>query len=85
MQISLPFKYDEKSMNISNLEIANYPYIVSTSGAKIMTKEEIILRLESALDNKDWADIELLIDDLQVIDVDTDQGYDQFVDDDWND
>ena len=84
MYISLPFKYNEKSMNISDLEIVNYPYIVSTNGAKIMTKEEIILRLESALDNKDWADIELLLDDLQIEEVSTDQGYDQFVDDDWN-
>ena len=49
-----------------------------------MTKEEIILRLESAIHNKDWADIELLLDDLQIEEVDTDQGYDQFVDDDWN-
>ena len=46
--------------------------------------EEIILRLESAIHNKDWADIELLLDDLQIEEVDTDQGYDQFVDDDWN-
>ena len=50
-----------------------------------MTKEEIILRLESAIDNKDWADIELLLDDLQIEEVDTEQGYDQFVDDEWND
>ena len=84
MQLNLPYKFDNQSMNISSLELPDYPYIVSTSGAKIMTKEEIILRLESAIDNKDWADIELLLDDLQLEEVDTDQGYDQFVDDDWN-
>ena len=84
MQLNLPYKFDEQTMNISALELPDYPCIVSTSGAKIMTKEEIILRLESAIDNEDWADIELLLDDLQLEEVDTDQGYDQFVDDDWN-
>tara|TARA_B100000519_G_scaffold198507_1_gene208039 strand:+ start:3309 stop:3566 length:258 start_codon:yes stop_codon:yes gene_type:complete len=84
MQLNLPYKFDEKTMNISTLELQQYPYIVTTNGVKIMTKEEIILRLESAIHNKDWADIELLLDDLQIEEVDTDQGYDQFVDDDWN-
>ncbi len=84
MLLNLPYKFDEKTMNISTLELQQYPYIVTTNGVKIMTKEEIILRLESAIHNKDWADIELLLDDLQIEEVDTDQGYDQFVDDDWN-
>ena len=84
MQLNLPYKFDEKTMNISTLELQQYPYIVTTNGVKIMTKEEIILRLESAIHNKDWADIELLLDDLQIEEVDTDQGYDQFVEDDWN-
>ena len=84
MQLNLPYKFDEKTMNISTLELQQYPYIVTTNGVEIMTKEEIILRLESAIHNKDWADIELLLDDLQIEEVDTDQGYDQFVDDDWN-
>ena len=35
-----------------------------------MKKEDIILRLESALENKDWADIELLLEDLQLDDDD---------------
>ena len=85
MQLNLPYSYNEETMNISSLQLQDYPYIVSTNGAKIMTKEEIILRLESAIDNKDWADIELLLDDLQIEEVDTEPGYDQFVDDEWND
>ena len=57
MQLNLPYKFDNQSMNISALELPDYPYIVSTSGAKIMTKEEIILRLESAIDNKDTGSV----------------------------
>jgi len=85
MQLNLPYSYNEETMNISSFQLQDYPYIVTTNGVKIMTKEEIILRLESAIDNKDWADIELLLDDLQIEEVDTEQGYDQFVDDEWND
>ena len=45
MQLNLPYKFDEKTMNISTLELQQYPYIVTTNGVKIMTKEEIIERM----------------------------------------
>jgi hypothetical protein len=50
-----------------------------------MKRHEIILRLEAALYDKDWAAVELLLDDLQMDNDNLDQGYDQFVDsdDDW--
>ena len=49
-----------------------------------MKREEIILRLEAAIYEKDWAAVELLLEDLQIDDQNLDQGYDQFVDsDEW--
>ena len=49
-----------------------------------MKREEIILRLEAAIYEKDWAAVELLLEDLQIDDENLDQGYDQFVDsDEW--
>jgi len=33
---------------------------------KVMTNEEIVMRLEAALYDKDWAAIELLLEDIQV-------------------
>ena len=48
MQLNLPFKFNEETMNISSLQYETYPYIVSTSGAKTMSIEEIIMRLEAA-------------------------------------
>jgi hypothetical protein len=40
-----------------------------------MTREEIIMRLEAAIYDKDWAAVELLLEDLQVIEIE----------DDWDD
>jgi len=50
-----------------------------------MKRQDIIIRLEAALYDKDWAAIELLLDDLEMDNENLDQGYDQFVDsdDDW--
>jgi len=67
MQINLPIGYDEKSTSVSQpLAYLN----ATTTETYIMKKEDIILRLESALENKDWADIELLLEDLQLDDDD---------------
>ncbi len=83
MQIILPFQWDKKSVNISILEMPENPYIVPTiTGAKTMTREEIILRIESAIYDKDWAAIELLLDDLQIED-NTGAGYTQYEDEDY--
>ena len=52
-----------------------------------MSHEDIILRLEAALYDKDWDAIELLLEDLKVDDEQEslDQGYDQFVNEDYED
>tara|TARA_B100000902_G_scaffold151487_1_gene148045 strand:- start:37 stop:300 length:264 start_codon:yes stop_codon:yes gene_type:complete len=86
MIVNLPYKVDENSTTISSLNLIDYPYLVSTKKeSHIMKREDIIIRLEAAIYDKDWAAIELLLEDLEMDDENLDQGYDQFVDtdDDW--
>jgi|TARA_B100000902_G_scaffold346691_1_gene353546 hypothetical protein len=85
MIVNLPYKVDENSTTISSLNLPEYPYLVGNKQESyIMKREDIIIRLEAALYDKDWAAVELLLDDLQMDDENLDQGYDQFVDsDDW--
>ena len=49
----------------------------------MLTREEIIMRLEAAIYDKDWAAVELLLEDLQIDEIDTTQGYDQFANEDF--
>ena len=81
MNILLPYGYDEKCTSVSQ----PLPYLKATKAETyIMKKEDIILRLEAAIYEKDWAAVELLLEDLQIDDQNLDQGYDQFVDsDEW--
>ena len=86
MTINLPYQVDENSTTISSLNLVDYPYLVGNKQeSQTMKRQDIIIRLEAALYDKDWAAIELLLDDLQMDDENLDQGYDQFVDsdDDW--
>tara|TARA_R100000742_G_C4246276_1_gene65178 strand:+ start:385 stop:651 length:267 start_codon:yes stop_codon:yes gene_type:complete len=83
MRINLPYNVDKNSTTISNLNLPKYPYLVGNKQEiYIMKREDIIIRLEAALYDKDWAAIELLLDDLQMDNENLDQGYDQFVDSD---
>ena len=60
----------------TELNLVDYPYLVSTKKeGYTMTREEIIMRLEAAIYDKDWAAVELLLEDLQVIEIE----------DDWDD
>tara|TARA_B100000927_G_C16456804_1_gene466166 strand:- start:1654 stop:1914 length:261 start_codon:yes stop_codon:yes gene_type:complete len=84
--INIQYNVDKDSTTISSLILPDYPYLVGNQQETyIMKREDIIIRLEAALYDKDWAAIELLLDDLQMDDENLDQGYDQFVesDDDW--
>lgn len=85
MRINLLYNVDKNSTTISSLNLPEYPYLVGNKQEPyIMKREEIILRLEAAIYEKDWAAVELLLEDLQIDDQNLDQGYDQFVDsDEW--
>tara|TARA_R100000030_G_scaffold91566_1_gene76728 strand:- start:243 stop:506 length:264 start_codon:yes stop_codon:yes gene_type:complete len=86
MTVNLPYHVDENSTTISSLNLVDYPYLVGNKQeSQTMKRQDIIIRLEAALYDKDWAAIELLLDDLEMDNENLDQGYDQFVDsdDDW--
>ena len=83
--INIQYNVDKDSTTISSLILPDYPYLVGNQQETyIMKRQDIIIRLEAALYDKDWAAVELLLDDLQMDDENLDQGYDQFVDsDEW--
>lgn len=87
MGIVLPWNFLVENTSVTELNLAEYPYLVSTKqGAdKMLSIEEIIMRIEAAIYDKDWAAVELLLEDLQIEEVDSTQGYDQFVDEDFED
>jgi len=87
MGIVLPWNFLVENTSVTELNLVDYPYLVSTKqGAdKMLSIEEIIMRLEAAIYDKDWAAVELLLEDLQIEEVDNRQGYDQFVDGDFED
>ena len=75
IEINLPYKFNSKNMSVT-------PYLEQTKKETLMSKKDIILRLETALEDKDWDAIELLLEDIQYDEEEKlDQGYDQFVDD----
>ena len=76
MGIVLPWNFLVENTSVTELNLVDYPYLVSTKKeGYTMTREEIIMRLEAAIYDKDWAAVELLLDDLQVIEIE----------DDWDD
>tara|TARA_A100001391_G_scaffold176989_1_gene140525 strand:- start:354 stop:617 length:264 start_codon:yes stop_codon:yes gene_type:complete len=87
MQVILPYAVDSNSTTVSDVNLIVYPYLVSKKESYTMSHEDIILRLEAALYDKDWDAIELLLEDLKVDDEQEslDQGYDQFVNEDYED
>ena len=70
MGIVLPWNFLEENTSVTELNLPDYPYLVSTKKEQYtMTREEIIMRLEAAIYDKDWAAVELLLEDLQVIEI----------------
>lgn len=70
MGIILPWGFLVENTSVTELNLIDYPYLVSTKKEQhIMTREEIIMRLEAAIYDKDWAAVELLLEDLQVIEI----------------
>jgi len=81
MQVILPWVSDTNSTTLSQLDLVVYPYLVSTKKeAKVMSREEIIMRLEAAYEDKDWDAVDLLLQDLRVAEEDIDQWSE-----DWDD
>tara|TARA_X000001036_G_scaffold371246_1_gene358181 strand:+ start:606 stop:848 length:243 start_codon:yes stop_codon:yes gene_type:complete len=73
MEVVLPYGYNKNNTSVTSIDFINYPYLVSTKKETyVMTREEIIMRLESAIYDKDWAAVELLLEDLQVSEIEED-------------
>ena len=66
MNVILPWKTSPQNTNITSLNLQKDPYLVSTNGDTDMAIDEIIMRLETALEDKDWDAVELLLEDLRI-------------------
>tara|TARA_B100001250_G_C19772496_1_gene777866 strand:+ start:943 stop:1194 length:252 start_codon:yes stop_codon:yes gene_type:complete len=81
MQINISYLNGVDSEAISSTRIiSKEPYIASTMETNKMGIKDIILRLEAAIDDKDWDAVKLLLEDLQLDDDDRDfgqLGYDE--------
>jgi len=71
MKVTLPWAASPQNTNITSSNLIKDPYLVSTNKDTDMTIEEIIMRLDAALEDKDWDAVELLLEDLR------------FSEDDW--
>jgi hypothetical protein len=75
MKVILPWAADPKNTSATSLNLVDYPYLASTKRgvSHMLSVEEIIMRLEAAISDKDWAAVELLLEDLRVTDEDISQ------------
>ena len=85
MNVTLPWVHDDNCTTVTQINLSSYPYLLTTKKgvSRMLTREEIIMRLEAAIYDKDWAAVELLLEDLQIDEIDTTQGYDQFANEDF--
>ena len=77
MNIVLPWVHDDNCTTVTQINLSSYPYLLTTKKgvSRMLTREEIILRLEAAIYDKDWAAVELLLEDLQIEDYEEDDDY----------
>ena len=80
MNVILPWNFLIENTSVTELNLAQYPYLVSTKKDRAMSIEEIIMRLEAAYEDKDWDAVDLLLEDLRVTEEDVDQWSET-----WND
>ena len=83
MKVKLPWVLDPDSTTVTSINFPPYPYLVTTKKgglSHMLSYEEIIMRLEAAIEDKDWAAVELLIEDLRASEEDLEQwseGWDE--------
>ena len=77
MNVVLPWVHDDNCTTVTQINLSSYPYLLTTKKGvrRMLTREEIILRLEAAIYDKDWAAVELLLEDLQIEDYEEDDDY----------
>ena len=84
MQVTLPYNISVKNINVTTLpQFSDYPYVVQTERSKTMDLDDILLRLDIALSDKDWEAIMLLIEDIrEELELDS-PITNEYGDDDW--
>ena len=65
IEINLPWAFNSKNMSVTQINLAELPYLKSTIKEPKMKKKDIIIRLEAAMEDKDWDAVQLLIEDLE--------------------
>ena len=84
MHVTLPYNIPIENINITTLpQFSDHPYVVQTERSKTMDLDDILLRLDIALSDKDWEAIMLLIEDVrEELELDS-PITNEYGDDDW--
>ena len=84
MQVTLPYNIPIENISTTNLpQFSDYPYVVQTIRSKTMDLDDILLRLDIALADRDWEAIRLLMEDVrEELELDS-PNTNEYGDDDW--
>jgi hypothetical protein len=84
MDIILPWHFEPESTSISSIQIPPSSYLVPHQKEEtIMNLDDIMLRLDIALSDRDWEAIRLLMEDIrEELDLDS-SPINDYGDDDW--
>ena len=84
MQVTLPYNISVKNINVTTLpQFSDYPYVVQTERSKTMDLDDILLRLDIALSDRDWEAVRLVMDDIrEELELDS-PTTNEYGDDDW--
>ena len=84
MQVTLPYTIPIENITVTSLpQFSDYPYVVQIERSKTMELDDIVLRLDIALSDRDWEAIVLLMEDLrEELELDG-STTNEYGDDDW--
>ena len=84
MHVTLPYNIPIENISITTLpQFSDHPYVIQTNRSTTMDLDDIRLRLDIALADRDWETIILLLEDIR-----EELGLDssitnEYGDDDW--
>ena len=84
MQVTLPYNIPIENITVTSLpQFSDYPYVVQTERSKTMDLDDILLRLDIALSDRDWEAVRLVMDDIrEELELDS-PTTNEYGDDDW--
>ena len=84
MHVILPYNIPKENVNITTLpQFSDHPYVVQTNRSKTMHLDDILLRLDIALADRDWEAIILLLEDMREELKFDSPTTNEYGDDDW--